>query len=492
MSYCDWVTVPRDPGADSGAAERRVGRYVLEDLVAEHAGTSLWRASDPALKRPVGARLIALDDPRADTLRAAAQAAAGVDDRRLVRVLDVVETGDQLAIVTEWVTGQSWSELLNRGGSVQEALVVGLEVARALETAHEAGVTHGRIRPDSVMITDTKEVRLRGLGVEAAIWGVDPEVESREADIHGVGALVYAGSTLYWPTKTRSGSVDGLHLQRPVDGRLPRPSDLVADIPAPVDEICARSLVLPIAGPRASSYTDISEVLRALEGAVSSVQSPADAEDYAEQTSVRTDRLMGRFTTAAIFVFALAGVGLLVWQLMANVLGGPAEQASASDSASAVEPIPDFQTPLPESALTIASARDFDPEGDDSENPNLANKSIDGSKKTAWVTADYPNANMNPKGGVGLILDMGTVRPFRALNLQLYGSGSDFQILTSKKKAKKMSDFKKVVEISAAGGSIKVRTPKPVKARHVMIWFTGLPYDGANYVGGVRDVKIVG
>jgi hypothetical protein len=49
-----------------------IGRYVLDDLVAESAGSRMWRATDPVLHRAVGVRLLDAEDPRADALREAA------------------------------------------------------------------------------------------------------------------------------------------------------------------------------------------------------------------------------------------------------------------------------------------------------------------------------------------------------------------------------------------------------------------------------------
>lgn len=478
---------------ESGVAERRVGRYLLEDLVAERGGTSLWRATDPALHRPVGARLLSLDDPRVDALRAGALAAASVDDRRLVKVLDVVETPDHLAVITEWVAGRSWSELLKDRWSVQDSLLVSIEVGRALEAAHAAGVTHGRIRPDSVMITDTKEVRLRGLGVEAAIWGVDPEGDPHAADLHGLGALLYSGMTLRWPSASGAKSVDGLQTVRSAEGVVRPPSALVPQIPSLVDSICVRSLASTGSKNRRRPYSGVTECVRAMDSALEDVPSEDATNDVLSEAGDRTDRIVGRLSTFAIFLFALAGIGLLVWQLFVNLATGTENPAPTPVGAqSSVAPIPPFETPLPESSFTIASASEFDPGGDGVENPDLVAQAIDRSNKTAWVTEEYLRADMSPKTGVGLVLDMGTTRSFRALNLRLYGTGSDFQVLATKKKWQEFSDFREVVSITAAGDTIGVRTPKPVKARYVMVWFTGLPYDGSNYVGGLRDVKIVG
>lgn len=56
-----------------------------------------------------------------------------------------------------------------------------------------------------------------------------------------------------------------------------------------------------------------------------------------------------------------------------------------------------------------------------------------------------------------MVVDLGAVRPVRALDLKLVGSGTDFEILTAKKKPTKMKDFREVVDVTAAGDSITVR-----------------------------------
>ena len=128
MAYHEQVSTP----PDSSISQRQVGRYILLDLVAESTGTALWLARDPALDRTVAVRILPQADPRASRLREAAAGAAKVLDRRTVRVLDVVETDEELAVVTEWVTGTCWLDLLDDGWSPQEVTIVALEVARAL------------------------------------------------------------------------------------------------------------------------------------------------------------------------------------------------------------------------------------------------------------------------------------------------------------------------------------------------------------------------
>ena len=133
-------------------------------------------------------------------------------------------------------------------------------------------------------------------------------------------------------------------------------------------------------------------------------------------------------------------------------------------------------------------ASDFDPYGDGSEGAGTVRNAIDRQRDSAWYTDTYVSADMNGKGGVGLVVDLGAVRPVRAIDLKLVGSGSDFEILTSKKKPTKMKDFRPVVDVTAAGDAITVRMPRARDARFVMVWLTQLPFNGASYAGGIRDL----
>lgn len=474
---------------DDGLSGRAIGRYVLDDLVAEKAGTTVWRATDPALRRPVSARLIPLDHPRVADLRAAAQHAAGVHDRRVVRLLDVVETDGYLAIISEWITGNPWPELLTERWSPQEATVVALEVAKALEAAHAVGVTHGRLHPDSVMITDSQEVRLRGLGIDAVLLGVDPSTEPERADLHGVGALLYAGLTRRWPGVDEATS-DGLPPAPTSHGATQPPSTVAPDVPPTLDRIVARCLVTGRPPRKPGAFTDMGQCVDALERAFNAVPHEDVDTEFTDDRDSATDKMVGRLSTVAVAILAIAGLGLLAWQLIVNIAAEPDDPSV--QAATQLDALPPVETPAPESPFAIVDADDFDPGGDQSEGQGTARKAIDKKRDTAWYTDSYSSPDLNGKGGVGLLLDPGAVRPVRAINLKLVGTGSDFEIRTARNKSRELSDFRRVIAVKGAGDSIKVRTPKPRKARFVLVWLTRLPFDGSYYTGGIRDVNVVG
>lgn len=464
-----------------GTTEGRVGRYILDDLVAHTAGSHVWRASDPALNRPVAARLLPLSDPRSAALRAAARQAASVRDRHVVQVLDVVETDTQIAVITEWVRGRTWNEVLSEEWPHEEVTLVALELARALISVRSAGAHHGRIRPTSLVITDTNEVRLRGVGVDAALHGISPGTSAERADLHGVGAVLYSGLTGRWPGPSADpGSVEGVPLATPVGGVLPAPGELTAGVPKQLSRIAMRCLTGVALPKRTHPYTDLDQAEAALARAVDSSSAPGSA-------AAPPGRTRRRLALAAAAVGALTATVVLATLLQPSGEGPGSTPALTQPSVAG-----DFADvglrPLP-----IAAAVDFDPYGNDGkENPDAAPLAVDGNGATAWTTVRYKNSDMRPKAGTGLVVDLGIKRPISEVQVQLVGSGTDLELRYGDTPAGTDRGFDLLAEAVGAGSRLTLRLPAPVETRYLLVWLTNLPYGDGIYQGGIREVRVLG
>ena len=217
-------------------------RYHLVDLLDESRGGLFYRAHDASLDRSVAVHIIRADDDRARLLREAARTSARVVDRRLLRVLDVDETTDQTArdgsalcfVVNEWATGVSLDILLAAEGPLAPRRAAWLisEVAATLEVAHAAGVAHGRLVPENVLIDRTGSVRVIGFAVDAALHGLP--AGRAPADVTGVAGLLYAALTARWP-----GQAGSVVKQAPLaHGRVLRPRQVRAGVPRVLDTLC--------------------------------------------------------------------------------------------------------------------------------------------------------------------------------------------------------------------------------------------------------------
>ena len=161
-------------------------RYRLDALRRGGAdSTSVFEATDLREGGPVIVRLVTVDslvvstDPATATADAAMEtfkrqvlSVAGVSHPVLVAPLDWGEAtldGTRFAyVVTERIAGISLRELLDRGRrlSASQAVVLALDVCRALHHLHTNGLTHGDVRPANVFISTDSRARLAGLGVK--------------------------------------------------------------------------------------------------------------------------------------------------------------------------------------------------------------------------------------------------------------------------------------------------------------------------------------
>jgi len=209
-------------------------RYRLTDLLTESGGGRFWRAFDKVLQRDVAVHIIPCDDARAPLLREAARTSATVLDRRMLRVLDIDEVADRCFVVNEWGSGTSLDILLAAGEPLSPTVAAWIvaEVADTLALAHDAGVSHGRLVPENVLIDHDGGVRLIGFAVDAALHGLPPGRTS--TDVVDLVGLLYAALTARWTGTSRS-VVTAAPSQH---GHVLRPRQVRAGIPRTLDALC--------------------------------------------------------------------------------------------------------------------------------------------------------------------------------------------------------------------------------------------------------------
>jgi serine/threonine protein kinase len=213
-------------------------RYRLDDLLAENGNGRFWRAHDLVLHRPVAVHILDADDERAEPVLEAARRAGPVINRRLLRVLDAEVLDGRCYVVNEWGQGDSLDILLTREGPLppRRAAWIVAEVADTLAEAHAAGVAHGRLVPENVLIDLHGQVRIIGFGVDAALHGLPPDrIGVDEIDLT---ALLYCALTGKWPGVSRSQVPPAPE----VHGAVLRPRRVRAGIPRTLDALCDRVL----------------------------------------------------------------------------------------------------------------------------------------------------------------------------------------------------------------------------------------------------------
>ena len=178
------------------------------------------------------------DDDRAQPLLEAARRTGPVIDRRLLRVLDAEAADGRCYVVNEWGQGDSLDILLTREGPLapRRAAWLVAEVADSLAEAHDAGLAHGCLTPENVLIDQHGQVRIIGFGVDAALRGLPAgRVNVDEIDLAG---LLYCALTGKWAGVSPS----ALPPAPEVHGEVLRPRRVRAGIPRMLDALCDQVL----------------------------------------------------------------------------------------------------------------------------------------------------------------------------------------------------------------------------------------------------------
>ncbi|NDU73121.1 hypothetical protein GWI34_10820 [Actinomadura sp. DSM 109109] len=138
---------------------RLTERYRLVERLDDGAALKVWRAWDELLDRPVTVKVLASTGAAEHRrFQRAVNRAAALSHAALETVFDSDQTRDdsgRLAsfVVTEFLTGETLTARLRRGPlPPAEAATVRREVAGALKAAHAAGVTHGDLGPDKILL----------------------------------------------------------------------------------------------------------------------------------------------------------------------------------------------------------------------------------------------------------------------------------------------------------------------------------------------------
>jgi hypothetical protein len=482
---------------------RLADRYRLEEQLKAENGFTAWRAVDEKLSRSVGVYVLPSGHPRSGAVVEAAQAAAMLTDTRFCQVLDASQENDVTYVVKEWLRGTDLLSLLQNGPlRPSEAAAFTSQVAGALKTAHEAGLCHLRLDPQSVVRTETGQVKVVGLTVDAALYGTECD-DAGAADARALGALLYACLTARWP----DGELDGLAAAPYENGTICSPRQVRAGVPAALDELTMRALCErpPHGAEPLRSPAEVAAALAAVPrlrepkhdttepqapigpAALPPVRPPAAPMPARGGTS-RTGKAVWALAAAVL----LAGIGLLGYSVAKDALKGtdgkPTNHPSVTGAASGT-------------TIKVASVTSFDPppKGNGEENNRLVGKVIDGNPDTTWYSKSYNASSLPPyKPGIGLVLDLGSDHNVSGVTLDLKGSGTTFELRAAAAGTSSMpsslDDYSLVKKQTGAGGKVTVAAPSSVKTRYLLVWLTKIPNasEGGGFRSEIAEISVKG
>ena len=151
-------------------AGSRLSSYeIIAPLGAGGMG-EVYRARDAALKRDVAIKVLPEDwsrDPeRLHRFEVEAQSTAALNHPNIVSIFHVGQQDGCPYIVTELLEGETLRDRLRRGPMrPREACDCGVEIARGLAAAHDAGIVHRDLKPENLFLTRDGRLKILDFGL---------------------------------------------------------------------------------------------------------------------------------------------------------------------------------------------------------------------------------------------------------------------------------------------------------------------------------------
>ncbi|MGH8937654.1 MAG: serine/threonine-protein kinase [Acidimicrobiia bacterium] len=240
-------------------------RYRIDGKLASGGMSTVWRAWDTNLGRPVAVKRLRVEvaarPSSLERFRREILASASLSHPGLLQVFDAGRDHLGPYLVMELVEGELLSALLARLGrlSARRSAAVAHDLAGALAHLHRRGLVHRDVKPGNVLITGSGETKLADLGIcqrigrreEPANPGVvlgtptyfSPEQAAGEqatpaSDLYALGLVLYEMLAGRPPFRAKTPLALAMaHLYRP-----PPPPSRFVRVPAALEAVAMRAL----------------------------------------------------------------------------------------------------------------------------------------------------------------------------------------------------------------------------------------------------------
>jgi serine/threonine-protein kinase len=398
-------------------------RYELEELVGTGGMSSVFRAHDKLLDRKVALKVLheqyTEDDEYVERFRREARAVARLSHPNIVTVIDRGEADGRQFIVFEYVDGENLKAVVNQSGamSVETAVSLAHQIARALAFAHEHGLVHRDVKPQNVLMNGDGRAKVTDFGIARSldvkhgmtqtgtVLGTSDYIAPEQAqgqqvsaqtDVYSLGVVLYELLTGEVPFPGENFvAVAMRHInEAPPSARERRP-----DVPPRLDAALQRAMAKDPADRFPSMDAFCAELALCLQdlqrdggdtGATVYVPPPSRP---APRPVARARRGVPPWVPVAIVALVAAAAvaaAVIAWQRSQD--DGRKTQTQVT----------------PPTEISLQGATAYDPEGSGGEHDEDAGLATDGDPNTFWRTENYRDAPNLGKPGVGLVLDAGS------------------------------------------------------------------------------------
>ncbi len=242
------------------------GRYEIQEIIGVGGMAVVYKALDRIENRTVAVKILKdqflNNEEFRQRFKNESKAIALMSHPNIVRVYDVNFGEDLLYIVMEHIEGINLKELIDRKKSLhwKDAVLVVMQILRALQHAHDKGIIHRDIKPQNILLLQNGSIKVTDFGIArfnrgdvktanesgaiGSVHYISPEqirgeFTDAKSDVYSVGILLYEILTGSVPfDATDANDIAMMHLQKDAI----RPTVLNSDIPVGLEQITMRAI----------------------------------------------------------------------------------------------------------------------------------------------------------------------------------------------------------------------------------------------------------
>ena len=150
---------------------QELGNYKFLSILGEGGMAIVYLAENTMLSDLVAIKMLKNDFVNNKNIRMRfldeAKKMVKVKHPNIIQVYDLIDAGDIVAIVMEYVKGQSLKDLISKKGKINQADIEYLfpQLLLSLEHVHKAGFIHRDIKPSNFMLSSNGVIKLTDFGI---------------------------------------------------------------------------------------------------------------------------------------------------------------------------------------------------------------------------------------------------------------------------------------------------------------------------------------
>jgi serine/threonine protein kinase len=173
---------------------KTLGNFTLETQIGAGGMGEVYQATDTKLGREVAIKVLpqefAQDTDRVARFQREAKLLASLNHPNIAAIYGLEESSGTHFLVMELIEGDTLADRLKRGTiPVEESLKLALQIAEALEAAHEKGVIHRDLKPANIKVTPDGKVKVLDFGLAKAFAD-----EQADLNLSNSPTLTYAAT----------------------------------------------------------------------------------------------------------------------------------------------------------------------------------------------------------------------------------------------------------------------------------------------------------